>query len=151
MIKKLLDAQLILQNIHNVSIRRTKFVASIFIFTLGKTCSHISLFFTIIFLLSWKYIVAFTKVLTMYQIYQTWIHPLHHFPFFSLSQKRIASVWNDNKFFLNLRKHLRKWYKSKSHFPSMWLFLQVLISLNSIFLMLGKKILLYQYLSIPLK
>jgi hypothetical protein len=24
------------------------------------------------------YIVAFTKVLTMYQIYHSWIHPLHH-------------------------------------------------------------------------
>jgi hypothetical protein len=26
------------------------------------------------------YTVAFTKVLTMYQIYHTWIHPLHHCP-----------------------------------------------------------------------
>jgi hypothetical protein len=26
------------------------------------------------------YIVAFTKVLTIYQIYHTWIYPLHHFP-----------------------------------------------------------------------
>jgi hypothetical protein len=28
----------------------------------------------------WRNIVAFTKVLTMYQIYHTWIHPLHHAP-----------------------------------------------------------------------
>jgi hypothetical protein len=28
----------------------------------------------------WGYIVAFTKVLTIYQIYHTWIHPLHHSP-----------------------------------------------------------------------
>jgi hypothetical protein len=28
----------------------------------------------------WGYIVAFTKVLTMYQIYYTWIHSLHHSP-----------------------------------------------------------------------
>jgi hypothetical protein len=26
----------------------------------------------------WGYTVAFTKVLIMYQIYHTWIHPLHH-------------------------------------------------------------------------
>jgi hypothetical protein len=25
----------------------------------------------------WEYIVAFVEVLTMYQIYPTWIHPLH--------------------------------------------------------------------------
>jgi hypothetical protein len=34
------------------------------------------------FLLCWGYIVAFTKVLTIYQIHHTWIHPLHHFPLF---------------------------------------------------------------------
>jgi hypothetical protein len=28
----------------------------------------------------WGYIVAFTKVLAMYQIYHTWIHPLHLSP-----------------------------------------------------------------------
>jgi hypothetical protein len=28
----------------------------------------------------WRYIVAFTEVLTIYQIYHTWIHPFHHFP-----------------------------------------------------------------------
>jgi hypothetical protein len=28
----------------------------------------------------WGYIVAFTKVLTIYQIYHSWIHPLHHSP-----------------------------------------------------------------------
>jgi hypothetical protein len=32
------------------------------------------------FLLCWGYIVAFMKVLTIYQIYHTWIHPLHHSP-----------------------------------------------------------------------
>jgi hypothetical protein len=30
----------------------------------------------------WGYIVAFTKVLAIYQIYPTWIHPLHHSPSF---------------------------------------------------------------------
>jgi hypothetical protein len=30
----------------------------------------------------WGYIVAFTKVLTMYQLYRTWIHPFYHFPLF---------------------------------------------------------------------
>jgi hypothetical protein len=29
----------------------------------------------------WGYIVTFTKVLTIYQIYHTWIHPLHHSAF----------------------------------------------------------------------
>jgi hypothetical protein len=33
------------------------------------------------FFLCWGFIVAFTKVLTLYQKYHTWIHPLHHFPF----------------------------------------------------------------------
>jgi hypothetical protein len=28
----------------------------------------------------WGYIVAFTKVLTVYSIYHTWIHHLHHSP-----------------------------------------------------------------------
>jgi hypothetical protein len=28
----------------------------------------------------WGYIVAFTKVPKIYQIYHTWIHPLHHSP-----------------------------------------------------------------------
>jgi hypothetical protein len=28
----------------------------------------------------WGYIVAFTKVLAMNQLYYTWIHPLHHSP-----------------------------------------------------------------------
>jgi hypothetical protein len=28
----------------------------------------------------WGYIVAFIEVLTLYQIYHTWIHPLYHSP-----------------------------------------------------------------------
>jgi hypothetical protein len=32
------------------------------------------------FCAGWGYIVAFTKVLTMYQIYHTLIHPLHSSP-----------------------------------------------------------------------
>jgi hypothetical protein len=35
-------------------------------------------------LLCWVgYIVAFTKVLRIYQLYHTWIHPFHHSPLFS--------------------------------------------------------------------
>jgi hypothetical protein len=30
----------------------------------------------------WGYIVAFIKVLTIYQIYHRWIHTLHHSPLF---------------------------------------------------------------------
>jgi hypothetical protein len=30
--------------------------------------------------LCWGYIVAFTKVLTIYQMYHTWIHSLPNFP-----------------------------------------------------------------------
>jgi hypothetical protein len=39
-------------------------------------------FFTFFFFYcaEWGYIVAFTKVLTVYQIYHTWMHPLHHSP-----------------------------------------------------------------------
>jgi hypothetical protein len=36
------------------------------------------LFIYFIVVLSGGYIVAFTKVPTIYQIYHTWIHPLHH-------------------------------------------------------------------------
>jgi hypothetical protein len=39
------------------------------------------------------YIAAFTKDLTMYQIYHTWIHPLHHYPLnFSLPNPGIVST-----------------------------------------------------------
>jgi hypothetical protein len=37
-------------------------------------------FFNLIFLLCRGHIVAFTKVLKIYQIYHTWIHPSHHSP-----------------------------------------------------------------------
>jgi hypothetical protein len=30
--------------------------------------------------LCWAYVVAFTKVFTIYQIYHAWIHPIHHSP-----------------------------------------------------------------------
>jgi hypothetical protein len=30
----------------------------------------------------WRYIVAVSKFLTMYQIHHTWIHPLHHSPLY---------------------------------------------------------------------
>jgi hypothetical protein len=42
-----------------------------------------SIYASFLLLLCWGYIVAFTKVITIYQIYHTWIHPLHHFPLFS--------------------------------------------------------------------
>jgi hypothetical protein len=32
----------------------------------------------------WEYIVTFTKVATIYQMYLSWIHPLHHSPLFPL-------------------------------------------------------------------
>jgi hypothetical protein len=34
-------------------------------------------FFSLFCCAGWGYIVAFTKVLTMYQLYHTWIHPFH--------------------------------------------------------------------------
>jgi hypothetical protein len=37
-------------------------------------------FFLFYYCAEWGYIVAFIKVLTMYQIYHTWIHPLHWSP-----------------------------------------------------------------------
>jgi hypothetical protein len=42
---------------------------------------HLTLFFL---LLCWRYILIFTKVLTIYQKYHIWIHPLHHSPLSSL-------------------------------------------------------------------
>jgi hypothetical protein len=39
-----------------------------YIFSFFKNCA------------GWGYIVAFTKVLTIYQIYHNWIHPLHNSP-----------------------------------------------------------------------
>jgi hypothetical protein len=39
------------------------------------------IFFPFLYCCSWwGYIVAFTKVLTMYQLYHTWIHHFHHSP-----------------------------------------------------------------------
>jgi hypothetical protein len=49
----------------------------------GRTRKVMKKFFVYIFLfllLCLGYIAAFTKVLTIYQIYHTWICPLHHFP-----------------------------------------------------------------------
>jgi hypothetical protein len=46
-------------------------------------------FLFIFLLLCWGYIVAFTKVLTIYQIYRTWIHPLHH-----SSSPSLSHSWN---------------------------------------------------------
>jgi hypothetical protein len=37
-------------------------------------------FFFIIVVLGWGHIVALTQVLTMYQMYHTWVHPLHCSP-----------------------------------------------------------------------
>jgi hypothetical protein len=42
------------------------------------TC--VNLFFPLFLLPCWGYIVTFIKVLTIYQIYHTWICPLHHSP-----------------------------------------------------------------------
>jgi hypothetical protein len=47
--------------------------------------STIFLLLLLLLLLCWGYIVAFTKVLTIYQIYHTWIHPLPSFSLFSLA------------------------------------------------------------------
>jgi hypothetical protein len=38
-------------------------------------------FFPYFLLLCWGYIVAFTKVLTMYKMYNSWINPLLHSPY----------------------------------------------------------------------
>jgi uncharacterized protein YqgQ len=42
--------------------------------------------------LCWGYIVAFTKVLTMYQIYHTWIYSLHRSPLVSHHQWHKLSI-----------------------------------------------------------
>jgi hypothetical protein len=42
----------------------------------------------------WGYIVRFTKVLTMYQIYHTWIHPLHNATFWWIHFKQ---RWDTNQ------------------------------------------------------
>jgi hypothetical protein len=41
-------------------------------------------FFIVIFYCctEWRYTVASPKVLTLYQLYHTWIYPLHYFPLF---------------------------------------------------------------------
>jgi hypothetical protein len=43
----------------------------------------------------WWYTVTFTKVLTIYQIYHTWIYPFHHFP---LSSPHSWMSFNSNHF-----------------------------------------------------
>jgi hypothetical protein len=49
----------------------------------------------------WGYIAALTKVLTMYQIYHTWIHPFHQSP----SYPPLGIIFFvDNGFFLSLLK-----------------------------------------------
>jgi hypothetical protein len=48
---------------------------------LGKRCTtklHPSPTCFFFLLLCWGYMVAFTKVLRLYQIYHNWIHPLYH-------------------------------------------------------------------------
>jgi hypothetical protein len=47
----------------------------------GRVCC----FFVFHCCVGWGYIVGFTKVLTMYHIYHTGIHPLHHSPLSSSS------------------------------------------------------------------
>jgi hypothetical protein len=44
--------------------------------------SRMWLYLFIYFFAGWGYIVAFTKVLTMYQIHYTWVYPLHYSPSF---------------------------------------------------------------------
>jgi hypothetical protein len=52
----------------------------------SESKSEVSKHFLFIYLIlsfncaEWGYIVAFTKVLTIYQIYHTWIHPFHLSP-----------------------------------------------------------------------
>jgi hypothetical protein len=43
-------------------------------------------------LLYWRYIVEFTKILTMYLIYHSWIHLLHHSPLFPSPTPGIVST-----------------------------------------------------------
>jgi hypothetical protein len=50
-----------------------------------SSCHFLSTLFILFFLwccAGWGYIVAFTQVVTMYQIYHTWIHLLNHSPSF---------------------------------------------------------------------
>jgi hypothetical protein len=56
---------------------------SLYFFFLKKIVIYFSSFFLNCCAL-WGNIVTFTKLLTMYKVYQPWIHPLHHSPSFSL-------------------------------------------------------------------
>jgi hypothetical protein len=64
-------------------------------FFLVKTFKILSFSFFFYCCAGWGYIVAFRKVLTIYQIYHSWIHPLYHFPLSLFSHQ----FWNSfNRF-----------------------------------------------------
>jgi hypothetical protein len=65
-------------------------------------------------MLQWVgYIVAFTEVLKMYQIYNTWIHLLYHSPFLSFPIH--GTVSTDNIFAFT---HMCKQYLHHIHPPT---------------------------------
>jgi hypothetical protein len=47
---------------------------------------HVLFFLYVLYYAGWVYIVISTKVLIIYQIYHTWIHPLHRSPLFPCSR-----------------------------------------------------------------
>jgi hypothetical protein len=65
----------------------------------------------------WGYIVAFTKVLTIYQIYCTWVHPLHHSP--SPSPSLIPRIVSTDNIFLSTYMCTQYLYHIhfRHHFP----------------------------------
>jgi hypothetical protein len=65
---------------HQTPFPRIKAVSTIWIFVCVVLNLNFTLFLSSFLLLYWEHIVAFTKVLTIYQIYHTWIHPLYPCP-----------------------------------------------------------------------
>jgi hypothetical protein len=79
----------------------------------SKSLWRFIFYLIIMFLLcaGWGYTVAFTSVLTIYQIYDTWIHPLHHSPLSSLPHS-----WNSfNRFHFPIYTHVYTIFTLYSH------------------------------------
>jgi hypothetical protein len=68
-------------------------------------------------LLCWVYNVAFTKVLTIYQIYHTGIHSLHHSPL-SLSPHSWSSF---NRYHFSIYIHVYTEFALFSHLYALFL------------------------------
>jgi hypothetical protein len=74
----------------------------IFVFVLSRIFFHLNWFILFFIGVGWGCIAAFTKFLTIYHIYQTWIHPLPGSPLFLLPQ-----YWNSfNRYLFNIYIHM---------------------------------------------